>query len=414
MAFKLFSWLLKQTDTSTATSTGTLVEDAIEKSGLELWLREMTFWACVRRIGTAVAACEYKTYRRGAEVEADEYWTWNFSPNANQTKTAFFTKMVSKLFIDGEAIIVEDHRGNRYIADSYSTHYDATNGDYYTDVEVWQGTKLPGIFKQSDVLALRLEGTQAGAVLGAISATAGELIDSAVNDYIRTHGHRGILNIDDVAAGDPDFNAKYKDLVTDKFKKFFTAEQAVLPLFSGYTYQDISGEGRDSSDLRNLMQDVQEITARTIGVPLSIAKGEGVTDADFADFVTTIVRPITAAFVQECNRKIYGKNLWRLGTKMTVDLGGIKYADMFGSAAQGADKLIGSGVCSINDVMARFGLPEIAEPWAEQHWMTKNYSPAEDLLDGLTGTETTEPQAPPGTNTQETDGSDDKGSEADT
>ena len=62
---------------------------------------------------------------------------------------------------------------------------------------------------------------------------------------------------------------------------------------------------------------------------------------------------------------------------------------MFGSAAQGADKLIGSGVCSINDVMARFGLPEIAEPWAEQHWMTKNYSPAEDLLDGLTGTETT-------------------------
>ena len=29
-------------------------------------------------------------------------------------------------------------------------------------------------------------------------------------------------------------------------------------------------------------------------------------------------------------------------------------------------------------------------------------------------TETTEPQAPPGTTTQETDGSDDKGSEADT
>ena len=136
MAFKLFSWLLKQTDTSTATSTGTLVEDAIEKSGLELWLREMTFWACVRRIGTAVAACEYKTYRRGAEVEADEYWAWNFSPNANQTKTAFFTKMVSKLFIDGEAIIVEDHSGNRYIADSYSTHYDATNRDYYTDVQL--------------------------------------------------------------------------------------------------------------------------------------------------------------------------------------------------------------------------------------------------------------------------------------
>ena len=143
-------------------------------------------------------------------------------------------------------------------------------------------------------------------MLGAISATAGELIDSAVNDYIRTHGHRGILNIDDVAAGDPDFNAKYKDLVTDKFKKFLQLSRRCFRFSPGTIpghkrrrqrlerpEKPYAGRARDNrADYRGSAVDRQ---------------GRGVTDADFADFVTTMVRPITAAFVQECNRKIYGK-----------------------------------------------------------------------------------------------------------
>ena len=43
----------------------------------------------------------------------------------------------------------------------------------------------------------------------------------------------------------------------------------------------------------------------------------------------------------------------------------------------------------------------IEEPWAYQHWMTKNYSPADELLNGLDGDNNT-PAEPPGK--EETDG----------
>ena len=35
----------------------------------------------------------------------------------------------------------------------------------------------------------------------------------------------------------------------------------------------------------------------------------------------------------------------------------------------------------------RLGLDIIDEPWAWQHWMTKNYSTVDDLLDGVEGNE---------------------------
>lgn len=389
VAFNLFSWLLGTTDKANVTKGELISDSATDSTGIENLAQEMAFWAITRRVGAAVAACDYKTYRRGIEVNADEYWAWNVEPNANQTKSEFFTKLVSMLFIAGEVLIVEDKHGNRYVADSYSTHYDSTNGDYYTDIEIWQGAKLQGAVLQKEAIVLRLSGSAPISALSGFSKVAGDMIDSAVKAYIRGQGNHGILNIDDVAAGDPDFNAKYKDLVTDKFKKFFTAGQAVLPLFSGYSYQDLGSTGAgDTRDVRKMIDDIQEMTARALGVPKSIVTGEGVTDKDFADFITTVVRPITEAFVQECNRKLYGKKLWRSGSRMAADLGGVKYVDMFGSAAQGADKLIGSGICSINDVMVRFGLPRVSEAWADQHWMTKNYSPAETLLDGLEATET--------------------------
>ena len=43
-----------------------------------------------------------------------------------------------------------------------------------------------------------------------------------------------------------------------------------------------------------------------------------------------------------------------------------------GSGQTPVEKLIGSGAFSINDVLAAAGLPEIDQPWARKHWLTRN------------------------------------------
>ncbi|MEG2383660.1 MAG: phage portal protein, partial [Oscillospiraceae bacterium] len=63
------------------------------------------------------------------------------------------------------------------------------------------------------------------------------------------------------------------------------------------------------------------------------------------------------------------------------------HIDLLG-AATGIDKLIGSGVVCINDIRGLLGQPLIDEPWAWQHFITKNYSTVADLLNSLEGGET--------------------------
>lgn len=417
MAFNIFKWFLRKTDDEETGGTDVAVGDFLDlemdtaAAGLEVYLQRMAFWACVRKIGAAVAAVEWETYRRGKRVRAREYWAWNYSPNPNQSKTEFFQKLVGQLFLHQEALVVE-WRGFRYVADSFGVEKHLT-GDIYSDITV-DGESIPGAYMAKDVLHVTLEGDRIRQILIAIASAEGRLIKAATQSYIRGNGMRGILSIDDTAEAEPDFEETYEDLVSEKFKKYFTADNAVLPLFKGYSFTERkSSDGNSKAnitgtrDIRNLMDDIMELTARAIGIPSSIALGTAVTDADFKAFMTAPIQPIVSALAQEINRKIYGQQLVYSGSYIAANYAGVRYTDLF-DVANPIDKLIGSGAFCINDIRVRLGLDVIDEPWAWQHWMTKNYSTVEDLLEGVDSETPTQPATQPAENEKEdTNGQDD-------
>ena len=44
---------------------------------------------------------------------------------------------------------------------------------------------------------------------------------------------------------------------------------------------------------------------------------------------------------------------------------------MFANAAN-VEKLVGSAVFTVNDILRAAGLPTIPDPWADEHYLTKN------------------------------------------
>lgn len=271
-------------------------------------------------------------------------------------------------------------------------------GNVYQNISV-NGEEVPGVYLARDVLHFTIEGEKIKRVLLAIASAEGRLLKSSAARYLRSQGTRGILKIDDTAEADPDFDETYEDLVTEKFKKYFTSENAVLPLFNGYDFTERESTGGSSKsnivgtrDIRNMMDDIVELTAQAFGVPVSIVTGKNVTDADFKAFMTYTVQPLVKMIASEINRKVYGRDLVFAGTYVAANLGGVRYNDLF-DVANPIDKLIGSGAFCINDIRVRLGLDVIDEPWAWQHWMTKNYATVEDLLEGVE--ETQAPAAQP-------------------
>lgn len=392
MAFNFFKWILRKDetqDTGTEVTVGDFLDQDAQAAmvGLEIYISRMAFWSIVRKIGAAVAAVEWETYRRGKKVKAREYWSWNHSPNPNQTRDEFFSKLVGTLYSEQEALIVETRGGHRYVADAFSVT-EKLSGNVYQNITV-SGESVPGVFLASDVIHLKIEGERIKRILLAIASAEGQLLKSSASGYLRSQGTRGILHIDDTAEADPDFDETYEDLVNEKFKKYFTSENAVLPLFNGYTFTEKESSGGSSKsnlvgtrDIRNMMDDIVELTAQALGVPVTIATGKNQTDADFKAFMTYTVQPLVKMIAGEINRKVFGRDLIFAGTYIAANLGGVRYNDLF-DVANPIDKLIGSGAFCINDIRVRLGLDVIDEPWAWQHWMTKNYSSVEDLLEGI-------------------------------
>lgn len=392
--FNIFRWFLRKDDEATA-ETGQEVtvgdfldaETQVAMAGIEIYLTRMAFWTIVRKIGAAVAAVEWQTMRKGEEVKGEEYWCWNYDPNPNQSRQEFFTRMVAQLYLSQEALIVETKEGYRYVADAFAKTT-KLSGNIYQDVAV-NGESVPGIFTAKDVLHITIDGERIKRILMAIAGAEGQLLKSAAKNYVRSQGTRGVLSIDELAEGSPNFQEEYEDLVNEQFKRYFTAENAVLPLFKGYTFDPEKGETGGNKaqivgtrDIRNMMDDVIELTAQAFGVPVSIVTGKNITDAEYREFLTYPVKDIVRKFQGEVNRTIYGRKQVFKGTYMTPNLRDVRYTDVF-DVAQPIDKLIGSGAFCINDIRQRLGLDIIDAPWAWQHWMTKNYSTVGDLLTGV-------------------------------
>mgnify|MGYP006904109456 FL=1 len=91
---------------------------------------------------------------------------------------------------------------------------------------------------------------------------------------------------------------------------------------------------------------------------------------------------------QEINRKRNGYTGFKAGNYVKIETLAVKHIDILILQLQ-VDKLISSGAFTINDILEVLGKPRIEEDWANQHFMTKNYSKIQDLLAGL-DIETTE------------------------
>ena len=386
MAFNLWKWITKSLSGDSTQLTGFLDEETVITASTNAWIEIMAFNACVSKIAAAVGSCEFETYSKDMLTKSNEYWLWNYSPNPNQNKRQFFEKLIFKLYSNEEALVVKSANGSMFVADGYSTIHGDISGDSYENVMIGT-TKLNQFpYRSSDVIKLKLEGGGIGTVLSGIADAESKLIDAAQSAYVRNAGRHGVLNISDTASAETDFKDKYTEIMNTRMSKYYKAENAVLPLFEGYKYTPDNGtsSGTETSAINTMLANAINLTAAELGVPASIANGTGATEQEFNNFMTYTVKPLAEMIQTEANRKLYGMQNVTSGNYMHVDMASVKYSDVF-SLSNSIDKLISSGCFSINDILLRLSEKTIDEPWANQHWMTKNYSPAEQVMNGQGG-----------------------------
>lgn len=354
---------------------------------------ELAFSLCVDMVASALGRCEFKTYQQGREIKGREYWAWNVEPNLNQNSTAFLHKLVNQLYRQNEALVVSfRHREGTdmlVVADSWEQgDLQVTRLNEYRNVTV-DGYTFAKRFREDEVLHLRLHQREMKPVMDRMSRAWAEMAALAKQHYQWDQGQHWKVHVDQMAGGEDGFDAQFAQMVAAQVKPFFQNPNGVLPEFDGYKFEDVGGGGGGSSssaaDVRTLVEDIFSLTARAFLIPAVLINGkvEATEDANNR-FLTYVLDPLCDQLQEEINRKRYRYDAWAAGDYLKIDSSSIVHYDLFSQAAS-VEKLIGSGVYTINDILAAAGQAPIKQPWADQHYLTKNIGVIEDVVTALDG-----------------------------
>lgn len=387
MALNFKRWLLEKLGGATERAPADeILEDNIYELMGEIYVRELSFWACVNLIGNAVSKCEFKTFFKNEEIKKEEYYIWNVEPNKNQNSSEFIHKLIAQLYKNNEVLVIEQN-GQLLVADSYNRTPYALYDDVFAQVQVGDFT-FNRSFVQSEVLYFKLSEKRIRPIINGIYAAYQKMIAYGMKSYQKSRGQRGILDISASATGDKDFQRKFDELMNERFKTFFNSENAVLPLFNGYSYNDLgsktySNEG--TRDIRAMIDDVSDFTAKGFLIHPALLNGkiEGTKDA-LNQTLTFCIDPLVKMLAEEINRKRNGYKGFSEGTYVQIDTRTIKHIDVV-DAAPSLDKLICSGAKSVNEVRVILGDPPINEDWANAHFITKNYTDITEFIKNLGG-----------------------------
>ena len=345
----------------------------------------LAFHVATSYIADTISKCEIKYFVNGEQMKDSFYYLFNVSPNLNENASQLKSKMIFKLFFDGEVLLFVDN-GHLYVADSFNVDYHPTKGDKFTNITLDNETKTFNR-KASDVFYLKLDNGKLRLLVDNMLDDYSEILKYSMNTYKSSNSEKYKLVLDEIKAGDKEFHEQFEKVVKKQLETFINNPKAVYPQFKGYNLEKMSSDNTstDSTDIRNIRKEIFEATAEAFKMPVSMLYGNMTNAKDIINsYVTFRIDPLAKMISEELTRKTGTMEDYLKGTYFDVDTTMVMHLDIF-EIADKVDKLIASGTYCIDELRTKLGEHPLKTDFSKQHWMTKNYAKVEDMLNGEGG-----------------------------
>lgn len=351
----------------------------------ELSLYRFAFYNAIGAISSAVSRYEFNVFRNGERVENDDWFTFNFEPNRNQSKQEFFYDFIQRLLMDGEALCVE--RGNEYfIADSFQSDKDSCGFGTarFTDIEK-NGEQLNRSFDASEVGYFKLDNKELRKLLTCTALEYSNVLNAASKKFKNSAYQKGILKINAQGAGTQKSEEEMNETFNVAIRKFYQDGNAVLPLKKNFDYEEL-GKYRNtgtSADISDMTFQVYSRVAEAIGMsPYVLMHSSKEPETLKVDFYTQTVEKFVNIFTNETNRKFVKREMYLGSSGVQVRIQSKRPADIDELIADGTAiyNTIGSGVASIDEIRERKGLKKLNTEWSSTHFISANLKPIETAM----------------------------------
>lgn len=353
-------------------------ESAWESDGeIVTAIREIAWESGIGIISKALSKCEFKTYIGGKEHKGKEYYLLNVKPNQNQNKAEFWQEVVRKLYEneDNDCLIFEINN-QLYCADSFSRREYAFVDDLFYGI-TYKGLTLDAPIYARNAIYLKLAESGIYSAVNKTARTIEETFRRTVEGYEQKSSTHATMEIATQMGGFGNNKNPVKaseKAINNDYSSFFKKRNVIMPLYEGYKLNTIkTGTEIAASELKTLISLENECVSQAIGVPLPLMRGEVADTKDAVDnLLTFVVDPLGEIIGSEFTSKRYARDKVLDGCRMRVDSTNVKHIDIFG-VSTAFDKLFSSAGFSVNELRGYLGQDRVEEPWADAHYITKNY-----------------------------------------
>ena len=352
----------------------------------EIAFKELALFIGISYIANTLSKCEFKTYENGEEVKNKLYYRLNVSPNPNENSSQFINKFVENYYYQGHSLIVP--KGDYiYCADSF--HVDTSNPlkDYLFDTISFGMQQLNKKYKSSDVFYFKLDNKDVKPLVDSLYQQYGDVMAYALKAYKRTNGTKYKLILENTSSGDAKFREQFEGVIKNQLKNFIDNDNSVYPQFKGQNLEEFSSKNPlTTSDIISMRKEIFEVTAQAFKIPLPMMYGNITNMNEIVKvFLSFCIDPLADMIGEEITRKYYTFSEWENKNYVKVDTSCINHVDIL-DVAQAIYNAVGSGVVNIDDMRKRLGWEALGTDFSSQYFLSKNFVPADDMLNGTTDT----------------------------
>ncbi len=375
--FNLFNFLEKKVEVAE-------ISPVAEKLLEQLALKDLALHIGISYIANTLSKCEFKVFENGKEVKNKLYYTLNVSPNPNQNSSQFINDFIEKYYWQGHALLVPNGE-YLYCADNFDIDDSnplKENTFYNVTFKCHQIKKK---YKASDVFYIKLDNRNVKSLIDSLYMQYGEIISQALTTYKRSNGTKYKLALEQYRAGDAAFKDAYEKVIQKQLKAFVDNDNAVYPQFKGLELQEFSSKTpKDTSDIISMRKETFEVAAQSLKIPLPMMYGNITNMNEIVKvYLSICIDPLADMVSEEFTRNYYGFAGWQKGDFIKVDTSCVNHVDIL-EVAQAVYNAIGSGAVNIDDMRNRLGWEALNTPFSQQYFLSKNFVPAEDMLNSAT------------------------------
>lgn len=375
--YNLFNFLEKKVETAEISPVTQQILDQIA-------FKELALHIGVSYIANTLSKCEFKTFENGKEVKDKLYYTLNVSPNPNKNSSQFINQFIEQCFYYGSALVIPQG-DSIYCADNFDIDdNNPLKEDTFSNV-VFNTFTTKKKYKASDVFFFQLNNDNVKTLVDSLYAQYGEIISQALASYKRTNGTKYKMILERYKAGDSEFNKIFNEVLKKQLQTFIENDNAIYPQYNGIDLQEFqSGTApKDTSDIISMRKEIFEVVAQALKIPLSMMYGNITNMKEIRNsFLSNCIDPLADMISEEITRKYYTFDEWKKGCEVVVDTTCVNHIDLFEIMAN-VDKGIASGFICVDETRKAAGLRELKTDFSTSYFMTKNYMPAEDMLNNL-------------------------------